>query len=52
MELSVPVDTEPDVNDGEDPVVLAPVVVLFPERVDPSYSIVSKTIPWSDVNHC
>lgn len=30
-EPRVPVDTEPDVDDGEDPGILPPVTVLFPE---------------------
>lgn len=42
VELRVPVDTEPDVNDGEDPVVLPSVAVLLLEIVDPLCSMVRK----------
>lgn len=41
-EPRVPVDTELDVNEWEDPVVLAPVAVLLSGSVDPLCSIVSK----------
>lgn len=42
VELRVPVEIEPDVNDGEDPVVLPPVAVVLPEIVDPLFSMVRK----------